>query len=160
MRGALNINDVGAHLRDFLHKMVTVGDKQYTVSAVSENYLQFSEIRDRDAAAQLTNQLISVPQAQLSEIVRAERNNLTPKLDELYYFEMIGLEVADESTANIIGTISAVSDMGENSIITVDEPTGTNFLVPLNYPHWGAVDLIKNQVSLNEWNLLRETQFA
>jgi ribosomal 30S subunit maturation factor RimM len=121
----------------------------------------FEGLADRDQAATLTNQLIAVPRSELAELAAAGRKGEPQHLSDLWYFEMIGLTVRDGETATVFARITAVEELGQNTLVTLEPLPEQNLLsrrfeLPLEYPHWKNVDVSRNEVTLAEWKPFAE----
>jgi len=116
---------------------------------------------DRDLSATLTNFLITVPRSELLEVVARQRTAAPQGLADLWYFEMVGLTVRDAETDQPFARILRVEELGHNALVTLEPLTGQTLLsrpfdLPLEYPHWGNVDLSNQQITLAEWKLFAE----
>jgi len=116
---------------------------------------------DRDQAAALTNFLIAMPRSELMAVVAKHRKGQPQGLADLWYFEMIGLTVRDAESNEPFARIYKVEDLGHNALVTLEPlPVQTllsrPFDLPLEYPHWGNVDLSLEQITLAEWKLFAE----
>ena len=176
VRGALNVNQAGHHLRGFVGKKITVCKVTGGEAGILTNYtikgdftllraepakgdvtrVQFSEINDRDAAAALTNHVIAAPLAALRAAATAERKNEVISLTDLWYFELLGLSVLDAESGKEIGRIAAVEDLGLNTTVTIEPAAAGSLIVspleiPLEYPHWQKPDLSERRIALAEW---------
>jgi len=160
VRGALKLNQIGLHLATFVAQKVFVGDKALTLRNLNGEIATFEEIKDRDAAATLTNLEIAVPQQELTRIIASERLQKPTLLTDLYYLEMIGLRVSDAHSNQPIGRIITVEDLDENTLVTVADENGIEFLVPVDYPHWQKLDLAAGEIALAEWQALKESQLG
>lgn len=164
VRGGLNIHKAGEHLSRFIGKPVLIGNLQmnapYTLARLESDRVQFEEISDRDAAAKLTNQSIFVPIEALRAIAAADRGKSILHIGDLWYFELIDFVVLDAETQQSLGKISGVSDMGLNTLVTIEPEPGSllasSMEIPLDYPQWQVPDLGKNQISLSDWRIFLE----
>lgn len=180
VRGGLNVDQAGENLRRFVNQKVAVceitpgsviGDFK-TKTTLTLNRVEpasgmpariaFSEIADRDQAAALTHSAICAPLGELRALATAGRKVSEAPLADLWYFELIDLDVVDADSQTVIGKISHVDDMGLNTVLTVTPAAGQVLLaapldIPLSYPHWGEVDLAARRVSLSEWRVFTET---
>lgn len=173
VRGWLNVDLVGNHLREFVGCLVNLAAGEFTpilhnptvkktlrlTGAKPEHgtvkHIAFEGVTDRDAAVQLTNLLLALPLGALQDKARAQRVSNVAPLPELWYFEMYGLRVRDAENHELVGYIVAIEDLGRNTIISValHRPTGkaTTLAIPLEYPHWGKADLDRGEIPLAEW---------
>lgn len=161
VRGALHVDQAGAHLGHFAGHGVYVGNEQQSnelkLERVDTSTVQFAGIHDRDAAAALTNRFILVPLDALKEIVQRERINGAPKIADLWYFELVGMQVIDAESQKPLGKISHVEDSGLNTLVSIEPGPGAELAktldIPLEFPHWHAPDLALNQIGLSEWRI-------
>lgn len=121
----------------------------------------FEGLADRDQAATLTNLLIAVPRSELSELAAAARKGEPEHLSDLWFFEMIGLAVRDAESTTPFARITAVEELGQNTLVTLEPLPGQTLLtrrleLPLEYPHWQNVDVSRNEVTLSEWKAFAE----
>lgn len=134
--------------------------KEITLLRAENTTVQFEGFSDRDKAAGLTNQFILVSLSELKEIVQRERHGAALRITDLWYFELVGMQVIDAESQKALGTISHVEDAGLNTIVSI-EPESVSELkstldIPLDYPHWHAPDLAANQIGLSEWRIFTD----
>lgn len=175
VRGALHIDLAGEHLRHIINQKLAIlslpthPTPVITDYAVKTNltlakvepatgeprYVQFQEIADRDAAAALTNYAIAAPLSAMRILAANEHRSATPALSQLWYFEIVGLTVLNATDGKKLGSITAIEDLGRNTVITIQPEKGNTLThpleIPLNYPHWQGVDLARGTVRLSEW---------
>ena len=97
-------------------------------------------IRDRDAAAALTNVKLYVPR---------ERLPATQEPDEFYHADLIGLAAVDRSGGKI-GTVVAVHNFGAGDLIEVQpENGGASHLVPFDINHVPTVDVAGGKIVID-----------
>jgi 16S rRNA processing protein RimM len=97
-------------------------------------------IRDRDAAAALTNTKLYVPR---------ERLPATQEPDEFYHADLIGLAALDRA-GTAIGTVVAVHNFGAGDLIEVQpEHGGATQLVPFDATHVPAVDVAGGKIVID-----------
>jgi ribosomal 30S subunit maturation factor RimM len=82
-------------------------------------------------------------------------------ITRLWYFEMFGLTVVDSRDNQQIGHISAIEELGKNTLVTITlnearSPGQQEITLPLEYPHWGEADLDRNEIQLAEWQHFTE----
>lgn len=178
VRGALSVNQAGEHLRDFTGKKILICPTQNVVNGILSDYtvkaemqlnrvepakgiptrIEFDGLTDRDVAKGFTNCLIATPLAELRAQVHAERAGQSPSLHDLWYFEIVGLEVVEADSLKPIGKITHVEDLGLNTVVTVETPpTGekgaVTFDIPLEHPNWQKADLDRHTVSVSDWQI-------
>lgn len=178
MRGALSVNQAGEHLRDFTGKKVLICPSQNVVNGILSDYtikaemqlnrvdpakgtplrIELAGLSDRDIAKALTNCLIATPLAELRAQVHAERSGQSQNLHDLWYFEIIGLEVVEADSLKPVGKITQVEDLGLNTVVTVETPPSgekgaLSFEIPLEHPNWQKADLERHTVSISDWQI-------
>jgi ribosomal 30S subunit maturation factor RimM len=178
VRGALSVNQAGEHLRDFAGKKILICPTQNVVNGILSNYtikaemqlnrvdpakgtpmrIELEGLSDRDVAKGFTNCLIATPLAELRTRVHAERAGQSPSMHDLWYFEIVGLEVIEADSRKPIGKITQVEDLGLNTVVTVETPPSgekgaLTFEIPLEHPNWQKVDLDSHSVSLSDWQI-------
>ena len=181
VRGALSVNQAGEHLRDFTGKKILICPSQNVVNGILSNYtvkaemllnrvdpakgiparIELAGLTDRDVAKGLTNCLIATPLAELRAQVHAERAGESPNLHDLWYFEIVGLEVIEAESRKPVGKISQVEDLGLNTVVTVETPPSgekgaITFEIPLEHPNWQKVDLASHTISISDWQIFLE----
>ncbi len=178
VRGALSVNQAGEHLREFTAQKVLICPSQNVVNGILSHYtvkaemllnrvdpakgiparIELAGLTDRDIAKGLTNCLIATPLAELRARVQAERAGKSPRLHDLWYFEIVGLEVIEAGSRKPIGKITEIEDLGLNTVLTVETPASgekgaVKFEIPLEHPNWQEVDLANHAVSISEWQI-------
>lgn len=178
VRGALSVNQAGEHLRDFAGKKILICPSQNVVNGILSNYtikaemqlnrvdpakgvptrIELEGLSDRDVAKGLTNCLIATPLAELRAQVHAERSGQSPSLHELWYFEIVGLEVVEAESRKPVGKITQIEDLGLNTVVTVETPASgekgaLTFEIPLEHPNWQKADLANHTVSISDWQI-------
>ena len=178
VRGALSVNQAGGHLRDFTGGKVLICHAQSAVNGVLSQYtvaaemqlnrvepakgmpsrIEFADLADRDAAKAFTNCLIATPLAELRAHVHAERAGESPDMHDLWYFEIVGLEVIEAESRKPVGKITNIEDLGLNTVVTVETPPSgekgaLTFEIPLEHPNWKKVDLASHSVSISDWQI-------
>ncbi len=178
VRGALSVNQAGEHLRDFSGKKILICPAQNVVNGILHEYtvkaemqinrvdpvkgtplrLELDGLTDRDVAKGFTNCLIATPLAELRAQVQARRSGQSPNLHDLWYFEIVGLEVIEAEGRKPVGKITQVEDLGLNTVITVERPPAgdkgsTALEIPLDHPNWQSVDLANHTVSISDWQI-------
>jgi len=99
--------------------------------------IRLAGIRDRDAAAALTNTKLYVPR---------ERLPATQEPDEFYHADLIGLAAVDRAGQKL-GTVVAVHNFGAGDLIEVQpENGGATQLVPFDATHVPAVDVASGKI--------------
>jgi 16S rRNA processing protein RimM len=88
-------------------------------------------IRDRDAAARLTNAKLYVPRARLPTIAAP---------DEFYHADLIGLAAVDRAGKKL-GTVVAIHNFGAGDLIEVRAGGGKSELIAFNETNVPTVDL-------------------
>lgn len=181
VRGALSVNQAGEHLRHFLGKKIVVCTHPAAAQGIVTDYstkaelilervepakgeparIQLAGITDRDRAASLTNFFLAAALTDLRAFAAEERGDRAVEFADLWYFEILGLEVIDAEAGVAIGKITSIEDMGLNTVVSVETNAGVQhgaftFDIPLNYDHWQTVDLAKNQVQLGNWQIFSE----
>lgn len=181
VRGALNVNLAGQHLRDFHGKNVSICEPKNLVNGLLTDYgnarsielarvepahgdvqrVQFTGINDRDAAAALTNQMIGAPLDAVRALAAAGRAEGEVPLSELWYFEMVGLSATDAVSGQVIGEITHVEDHGRNTVLTLSLANAVggqhSVDIPLDYPGWQKADVSQRKVMLTDWQIFLET---
>lgn len=175
VRGWLNVDLVGDHLREFVGSPVGLASGQLVPilhdpaikntlplkGAQPEHgtvkHIAFEGVGDRETAAQFTNLLLVLPLTLMRTRARAQRTSSVVPLHELWYFEIYGLLVRDAENLEPIGHIAAVEDLGRNTVIAIamhhSSAQVAPLEVPLDYPHWGKADLDRREILLAEWRL-------
>jgi 16S rRNA processing protein RimM len=99
--------------------------------------VRLNGIRDRDAAAALTNTKLYVPR---------ERLPATQEPDEFYHADLIGLSAVDRA-GEIIGAVVAVHNFGAGDLIEVQPAHGgATQLVPFDATHVPTVDVASGKI--------------
>lgn len=163
MRGSLHVAASGSHLRSFTGQEVVLtadpgtiqNQKRLRLTRVEPaqgeaKHCQFEGIFDRDAAAALTNWYCLVPRQSLQQLVAAERKEKDVHLQDLWYFEILGLSVLDADSRAGIGQITNVEEHGLNTVITVEQDS-RSLEIPLDFPGWQKPDLAQQSVALADW---------
>lgn len=181
VRGGLSIDQAGENLHRFVNQKVAVceittgsviGDFKtratLTLSRVEPASgvparIAFAEIADRDQAAALTHTAVCAPLSALRALAASGRKAPQAPLTDLWYFELIDLDVVDADSQTVIGKISRIDDMGLNTVLTVTPAGGQALLaapldIPLSYPHWGEADLAARRVALAEWRIFADAE--
>jgi ribosomal 30S subunit maturation factor RimM len=178
VRGALSVNQAGEHLRDFTGKKILICPTQNVVNGILSTYtvkaemqlnrvdpakgipmrIELDGLTDRDVAKGLTNCLIATPLAELRAQVQAERVGQSPNLHDLWYFEIVGLEVIEADSRKPVGKITQIEDLGLNTVLTVETPASgekgaMTLEIPLEHPNWQKVDLANHAVSISDWQI-------
>jgi len=97
-------------------------------------------VRDRDAAAALTNTKLYVPRERLPQ---------TDEPDEFYHADLIGLAVVNR-TGDALGTIVAVHNFGAGDLLEVRHgANGRTELVPFDTTHVPDVDVSAGRVVID-----------
>jgi ribosomal 30S subunit maturation factor RimM len=180
VRGMLHVDFAGSHLRDFVGESVALCRTDKIAQLVRAptilqsmlleqaepangdvNRVAFAGVTDRDAAARLTHLLIVQPLALMRQRARAQHASARMPITRLWYFEMFGLTVVDSRDNQQIGHISAIEELGKNTLVTITlnearSPGQQEITLPLEYPHWGEADLDRNEIQLAEWQHFTE----
>jgi ribosomal 30S subunit maturation factor RimM len=163
VRGGLHIYASGSHLRSFTGKEVALAadpgmlrdQKRLRLTRVEPaqgeaKHCLFEGIADRDAAATLTNWYCLVPRQDLQAIVAGERKGGEIRLEDLWYFEILGLKVLDAPSQIEIGRVTNVEEHGRNTVITVAS-LSQSLEIPIDFPGWQKPDLTAQSVALTDW---------
>ncbi len=178
--GQLHVDRAGENLRAFVGKQVllcsansnavlvapetttkTILLKRCDPAKGEVNRVTFEGLADRDQAATLTNMLIVAPRSELSQLVATARQAPPQHLADLWYFEIIGLSVRDADSNELFARITAVEELGQNTLVSLEPLPGQNLLtrrieLPLEYPQWQNMDFSRNEVTLAEWKPFAE----
>ncbi len=180
VRGMLNVDLAGNHLRDFVGQTVEICNakqispvisapkilKSLTLSKAEPaqgevKRVAFAELEMRESAAELTSRLIVKPLALMRQMARAEHGARHVPMAQLWYFEIYGLTVLDARNKRPLGAISEIEDLGSNTLVTVtlneeNSAQQREIILPLEYPHWGKADLDRQEITLAEWQYFLE----
>lgn len=180
VRGMLHVDFAGSHLREFVGENVALCRMDKLAQLVRAptilqslllekaepangevNRVAFAEVTDRDAAARLTHLLIVQPLTLMRQRARAQHKSARLPIIRLWYFEMFGLTVVDGRDNQPIGHISAIEELGKNTLVTITlnevrDRAKREITLPLEYPHWGEADLDRNEIQLAEWQHFTE----
>jgi ribosomal 30S subunit maturation factor RimM len=173
VRGMLHVDLAGNHLRDFIGQNVTLcSAEKIDPLIITPGILRtltlekaepargdvgrvaFAGVADRDSAARLTNLLIVQPLALMRQKARTQHGSQHVQISNLWYFEMLGLKVIDAEDNAFVGMITAIEDMGRNTLVCVAlsaDSAERHLEIPLEYPYWGRADLDRQEIQLAEW---------
>ncbi|MBV6492117.1 MAG: Ribosome maturation factor RimM [Turneriella sp.] len=167
VRGGIRISQWGVHLKHFIQKEIFLVSTSENIAQPLTNYrihstetlvhcdinrVSFLSVKTRENAALLTHLYIAAPLASLLLLAQEERKGKNPTWTDLYFYEIIGLQVFDTNTKSYIGKITALEDLGLNTLVYIQsEKNGKFFSIPLMYPFWDNVDLVNNRVGLSHW---------
>ena len=102
--------------------------------------IRLNGVRDRDAAAALTNTKLYVPR---------ERLPATAEPDEFYHADLIGLAAVDRAGQKL-GTVVAVHNFGAGDLIEVRlDANGRTELIPFDTTHVPQVDVPAGRVVID-----------
>nr|WP_321983077.1 ribosome maturation factor RimM [uncultured Lichenicoccus sp.] len=87
-------------------------------------------LRDRQAAQSLVNRRLYVDRGRLPE----------PEPDEFYLADLIGLQVVEQETSAVVGSVLAVHDYGAGSSLEIGEGNGS-FVLPFTRACVPGIDL-------------------
>lgn len=76
--------------------------------------------------------------------------------DSYYYHEILGLEVVDEKTGEVYGTISDIQSPGANDIWEIKPKSGKSFWIPFIKQVVKKIDLEQHQVYVELMEGLRD----
>ena len=123
-------------------KNLTVGAETFTIensrtAANGNPLIKLSGINDRDAAARLTGQRITVAKSEAMPL----------KEGEYYAFDIVGLRVFDEN-GNDLGVVTDVLKTGSNDVYAVKDNNGRELLVPALKKVVGEIDTINKRMTI------------
>jgi 16S rRNA processing protein RimM len=109
-----------------------------TLRAARDHFVAtLAGIRDRDAAARLSNVRLYVPRERLPAIEQT---------DEFYHADLIGLKVIDRA-GEMIGTVVAIHNFGAGDLIEVRAADSNKTdLVPFDEAHVPSVDVAGGRI--------------
>ncbi len=110
--------------RFYAMKMLTIGAKSFAVAktrtATNGNpIIKLTDVDDRDAAACLTGQTVTV----------AKSETVPLKEGEYYAFDIVGLRVFDEND-HYFGVVTDVLKTGSNDVYAVKDDAGRELFLP------------------------------
>lgn len=88
------------------------------------------EISDRDAAAALRGQELTVARSALPEVAD----------DEIYHADLLGMEVSAPN-GEIFGSVLAIHDFGAGEIVEVKPVSGPSIMLPFDSGHVVEIDV-------------------
>ena len=88
------------------------------------------EISDRDAAAALRGQEVTVARSALPEVAD----------DEIYHADLLGMEVSAPN-GEIFGSVLAIHDFGAGEIVEVKPVSGPSIMLPFDSGHVVEIDV-------------------
>jgi 16S rRNA processing protein RimM len=112
-----------------------------TLRAAKDHFVAtLAGVRDRDAAARLSNVRLYVPRERLPAIEQT---------DEFYHADLIGLEVVDRAGEKL-GTVLAIHNFGAGDLIEVRAADSNKTeLVPFNDANVPAIDLAAGRIVID-----------
>jgi len=133
------------HLSDLIGQKVILGDKAFVLEdALWMNkyaLVNFRGVESLSEAEALRKLPLYLSRQQIGQL---EDN-------EFYLEDLVELELVDEGTGELVGSLKDFEDIPGNPLIKIQRPNDKSLLLPFNEAFIGKIDLMNGKIFLREW---------